>query len=62
MTAAERARRIAAMVDELVAAGFSREDADRHVRETTVHEFDVIEVDPATLRRSARPTSPRTSR
>lgn len=46
VTSEKRVEAIRAMVDELVDAGLSREDAEAHVRKIVIHEFDVIEVRP----------------
>lgn len=46
MTPEGREEAIRAMVDELVEAGFSREDAEARVRETMLEAFDVIDVRP----------------
>jgi hypothetical protein len=54
MTRAERAAALAAMVDEFVARGWTRADAEARVLETTRDAFDVITVDPP-----AQPRRPR---
>lgn len=56
MTTAERERFIEKMVEELLAQGLSRAEAEARVRKVIVHELDVIEVDlpPAAKPRRAK--------
>lgn len=59
MTAADRRRKLDAMIDELVEQGVPRAEAEKQIAETALHEFDVI-VDETPPRRPARRKRPTT--
>lgn len=58
VTVAQRRRKLDAMIEELVEQGVPRADAVKHVRETALHEFDVIEDTTPSRRRPRRAAAP----
>lgn len=54
LTVDDRRRKLDAMIEELVEQGIPRAEATTHVRDTVVHEYDVILVPPPQRKSSRR--------